>query len=453
MHRPQVILIFDIGKTNKKILVYNQQYEVLFEEFANFEEIEDEDGFPCEDLVALTDWVIRSFKKWKNNPEVELKAINFSAYGASFVLVDEKGVPCFPLYNYLKPFPSPLQKTFYEKNGGNEKFALETASPNLGSLNAGMQLYRLKVEKPEQFKKVKFALHLPQFFSYLLSNNPISEMTSIGCHTALWDFPSNAYHHWVKREEIIDKFPPIQSAQTIAGIDNSGVKVGAGLHDSSAALIPYLKCVHEPFLLISTGTWCISLNPFNQSPLTKLELEKDCLFYISYNRIPVKASRLFAGQEHEKQVRRLAQHFDVEVEYYQQVKFNATFFDKISKDEINILDDFNPHQFTFTNYSLAEFSSYEDAYHRLMVNLVDMQIQSTNLILLNSPVKSIYVDGGFSKNEIFMQILANKYSSYNVYAAAAPNASALGAAMVLHEEWNNNELPSCILRFEQILPK
>ena len=453
MHRPQVILIFDIGKTNKKILVYNQQYEVLFEEFANFEEIEDEDGFPCEDLVALTDWVIRSFKKWKNNPEVELKAINFSAYGASFVLVDEKGVPCFPLYNYLKPFPSTLQKTFYEKNGDNEKFALETASPNLGSLNAGMQLYRLKVEKAAQFKKVKFALHLPQFFSYMLSNNPISEMTSIGCHTALWDFPSNAYHHWVKREEIIDKFPPIQSAQTIAGIDNSGVKIGAGLHDSSAALITYLKCVHEPFLLISTGTWCISLNPFNQSPLTKLELEKDCLFYISYNRIPVKASRLFAGQEHEKQVRRLAQHFDVEVEYYQQVKFNATFFDNISKDEINILDDFNPHQFTFTNYSLAEFSSYEDAYHRLMVNLVDMQIQSTNLILLNSPVKSIYVDGGFSKNEIFMQILANKYSSYNVYAAAAPNASALGAAMVLHEEWNNNELPSSILRFEQIQPK
>jgi sugar (pentulose or hexulose) kinase len=82
-----------------------------------------------------------------------------------------------------------------------------------------------------------------------------------------------------------------------------------------------------------------------------------------------------------------------------------------------------------------------------------MQIQSTNLILLNSPVKSIYVDGGFSKNEIFMQILANKYSSYNVYAAAAPNASALGAAMVLHEEWNNNELPSSILRFEQIQPK
>ena len=453
MHRPQVILIFDIGKTNKKILVYNQQYEVLFEECTNFEEIKDEDGFPCEDLVALTDWVIHSFKKWKNNPEVELKAINFSAYGASFILVDEKGIPCFPLYNYLKPFPSPLQKTFYEKNGGNENFALETASPNLGSLNAGMQLYRLKVEKAAQFKKVKFALHLPQFFSYMLSNNPISEMTSIGCHTALWDFPSNAYHHWVKREEIIDKFPPIQSAQTIAGIDNSGVKIGAGLHDSSAALIPYLKCVHEPFLLLSTGTWCISLNPFNQSPLTKLELEKDCLFYISYNRIPVKASRLFAGQEHEKQVRRLAQHFDVEVEYYQQVKFNPTFFEKISKDEINILDDFNPHQFTFTNYSLAEFSSYEDAYHRLMVNLVDMQIQSTNLILLNSPVKSIYVDGGFSKNEIFMQILANKYSSYNVYAAAAPNASALGAAMVLHEEWNNNELPSSILRFEQIQPK
>ena len=39
------------------------------------------------------------------------------------------------------------------------------------------------------------------------------------------------------------------------------IAVGAGLHDSSAALIPYLSAFREPFILLSPGTWCISLNP------------------------------------------------------------------------------------------------------------------------------------------------------------------------------------------------
>ena len=59
--------------------------------------------------------------------------------------------------------------------------------------------------------------------------------------------------------------------------------VGIGLHDSSAALIPYLMNFKEPFVLISTGTWCISLNPFNEAPLTKEELKSDCLSYMSYD--------------------------------------------------------------------------------------------------------------------------------------------------------------------------
>src|SRR6185295_16851853 len=84
------------------------------------------------------------------------------------------------------------------------------------------------------------------------------------------------------------------------------LKAGIGLHDSSAALIPYLTVFKEPFLLISTGTWCITLNPFNNNPLSKKELKKDCLCYMDYHGKQVKASRLFAGNEHEQQVKKIA---------------------------------------------------------------------------------------------------------------------------------------------------
>ena len=194
MSRIPVILIFDVGKTNKKLLLFNQHYEVVYEESIQFKETIDDDGFPCENLELLAEWVKSSYQQWIKSNEFEIKAVNFSAYGASFVLIDENGKPVFPLYNYLKPINQNLLDSFYENYGGEQKFAVETASTILASLNSGLQLYRLKQEKGEDFRKVKYALHLPQYLSYLLTNKVTSDMTSIGCHTGMWNFQKNKYH-------------------------------------------------------------------------------------------------------------------------------------------------------------------------------------------------------------------------------------------------------------------
>ena len=57
-----VIAIFDIGKTNKKILLFDENYKIVFEQSKQFDEIKDEDGFSCEDVNALTEWVKNSFR-------------------------------------------------------------------------------------------------------------------------------------------------------------------------------------------------------------------------------------------------------------------------------------------------------------------------------------------------------------------------------------------------------
>src|SRR5206468_4823803 len=122
-----------------------------------------------------------------------------------------------------------------------------------------------------------------------------SDITSIGSHTYLWDFQENRYHAWVKEEGLNEKLPEIKGCSEIAGYTKEKIPVGVGLHDSSAALIPYLISVNEPFILLSTGTWCITLIPFRHSPLSEVELCNDCLCYFSYEGKPVKASWLFAG--------------------------------------------------------------------------------------------------------------------------------------------------------------
>jgi sugar (pentulose or hexulose) kinase len=139
-----------------------------------------------------------------------------------------------------------------------------------------MILYRLKYEKPDVFTQIKYSLHLPQYVAFLVSGQYASDITSIGCHTNLWDFDTNNYHPWVIQENVADKLAPIRAidAVTVKSLNGQERVIGVGLHDSSSALIPYLVSFQEPFVLISTGTWCISLNPFNHTPLTDEELQR-----------------------------------------------------------------------------------------------------------------------------------------------------------------------------------
>jgi hypothetical protein len=44
-------------------LLYDRKYDVAHEVSRKFDEIKDEDGFPCEDVAKLTDWVKESFNR------------------------------------------------------------------------------------------------------------------------------------------------------------------------------------------------------------------------------------------------------------------------------------------------------------------------------------------------------------------------------------------------------
>jgi L-fuculokinase len=443
-----VIAIFDIGKTNKKLFLFDEDYTIVHEQTQQFNEIVDEDGDACEDLQTLTAWVQHSIKNVLTLPQFSIKAINFSAYGASFVHIDAEGKSVTPLYNYLKKYPQQLQQQFYKNYGGEAFFSMITASPVLGNLNSGMQLYWLKHYHPKLFKKINYALHLPQYLSYLITLQPCSDVTSIGCHTNLWNFPQNNYHEWVFKEGIIDKLPPtVASNECIdAVIYDDKIKVGVGLHDSSAALIPYLANFIEPFVLISTGTWCISLNPFNKHTLTEHELKQDCLCYLSYKGDNVKASRLFAGDEHETAIKKLANHFNKPINYFKTINFDEAIITELitSNEQPNL---------KFINKNLNLFASYETAYHALMLSIMQQQIQSTSLIIQDDSVKRIFVDGGFSKNTIYMHLLAQAFPHMEVYAANVAQATACGAALAIHKYWNTKRLPTDIIDLKRYTNK
>ncbi|OYY02118.1 MAG: carbohydrate kinase [Sphingobacteriia bacterium 35-40-5] len=420
------------------MLLFDEQLKIVFEHADQFPETRDDDGFPCDDLEKLNNFVFESLRKVLSKSQFDLKGLNFTAYGASFVYIDDSGKPLSPLYNYLKPYPEELLEQFYSAYGGKTEFAKETASPVLGSLNSGMQLYRIKYERNDLLKQIRYALHLPQYLSFLISGKSCSDITSIGCHTNLWDFRKNNYHHWLQNEGLIDKLAPILPSDSVIKTNFEGYSfdVGIGLHDSSAALIPYLVNFKEAFLLISTGTWCISLNPFNASPLSTFELESDCLCYLHYEGKPVKASRLFAGNEHELELNRISQYFSKPKSRYEQMNFDSAFLNLLDQEEV------------YSGNDLASYASDAEAYHRLMIHIIKQQKISSELVIKGSNVKRIFVDGGFSKNSIYMNLLSIVFPEMEVFAASMAQSTAMGAALAIHHSFGNKNIPSDLIELK-----
>ena len=446
------IAIFDIGKTNKKLLLFNEDLQIVYQEEKQFQPATDDDGDDCDDIEKMEQWILNKINELASSDKYNLKAVNFSTYGASLMHLDSKGNRVTPLYDYLKPMPEGIVEPIYEKYGGRKEFLRKTASPALGMLNSGFQILWLKKKKPETFGKIYHTLHLPNYLSYFLTRATESEYTSIGCHTAMWDFDQMRYHQWLADEGINTLPDPLSNETTNpTKIDGDKIPVGIGIHDSSASLAPYLMQSREKFILVSTGTWCINMNPFNYEPLTYEQLEQDCLCFMSINQKPVKSSRLFMGRIHDVNVQQLSKHFNKEEDFYKQVQFDANLWSGLSLSERKFFSKGVPDDLVDYNVDLSEFESFESAYHQLMADLTRLAKASIDLVIPEAnDIDALYVSGGFARSELFVKMLAKMYPQKKVYTTEMDNATALGAALMVYGAMGRTYHPGINLGINQI---
>jgi sugar (pentulose or hexulose) kinase len=447
-----VIAVFDIGKTNKKILLFDSGLKLVLQKEERFAECPDEDGFPCDDIVKIEDWIMKMIRQFARSRKYNLRAVNFATYGASLVYLDSNGRRLTPVYNYLKSMPEDVLAGFYERYGGIEEFCRSTASPFLGMLNSGMQILWLKKHKPDSFSNVCYIVHFPQYLSFLISREARSEYTSIGCHTAMWDFDHHCYHKWLADEGIILPAPSSNDEMIKVNIYGKEIHTGTGIHDSSSSLVPYLKESPEPFILISTGTWCIFMNPFNKEALTINQLQQDTLCYLSTNQNQVKSSRYFMGHIHDIYTQQITSFFNQNAESYKQIQGDESLLNKLLEETLFFTKD----QCNGNNYpklDLSVFGSFEEAYHKLIIDLTMMGIKSLQLVIPDHDnTRRIYITGGFARNELFIRLLAALLPNMPVYISEIDNATALGAAMVLWKRTFSGNEPEVDLGLKKIEP-
>src|SRR5690606_1695493 len=155
------------------------------------------------------------------------------------------------------------------------------------------------------------------------------------------------------------------------------VNVGVGIHDRSSALAAYLVRAEEPFLLVSTGTWSITLNPFTEENLSVQDLQNDCLNYLPIHGHPVTPSRLFLGNDLDHQMEKLNQLFGKSPKFYKTVEPDPLIIQQIKEGAIAntyypetiLKSPFITALFPNNQWEPQSYDSFEEAYHQLVWGL------------------------------------------------------------------------------------
>lgn len=423
--------IFDIGKTNKKLFLFDHLGNILWNTSTTFPTIEDEDGFAADNLAAIESWMKETIIEMYEDGKWDIKSINFSGYGASLVYLDEQGQRLPLFINYLKPYPEVISRQFFEKYGPQATFCRESASPYLGMLNSGLQIYWLKNARPDWFARVRYVLHFPQYLSYVFSGIPLAEYTSIGCHTGMWHYENQDYHSWIDEEGIREILPPVKPSDTWLESDFHAhpIKVGTGLHDTSASLIPYLTAEDKPFLLLSTGTWAICVNPFSTDVLSEEDLENDCLYFLGVEGQQVRSARLFLGREHDIQVARLSEYYNVDVEEILNISWDPALYDYSGKVGL--------FPFEFEYLKVIPTASGDPiypspsenpvvSYYQLMDILIPLQIAAIRRAAGSQEIPRLIIEGGFVHNSIYVQLLRRNLPDWEIKVSDIEGGSARG---------------------------
>lgn len=180
-----------------------------------------------------------------------------------------------------------------------------TLSPLLPrGLNLGVQLDWLERHEPEAFARVDGLLPYPQYWAWRLSGERASEVSSLGCHSLLWEPGAGGWSGLARARGWDRLFAPMRPAWGVLGLLRPelasrlglrhGVRVHVGAHDSNACLARWIRRWPR-MTLVSSGTWVVAM-AVGASPV-RLDADADELANVSVRNELVPTARFMGGRE------------------------------------------------------------------------------------------------------------------------------------------------------------
>ena len=300
-------IVLDVGKTNAKLTLWDMRGRQL-QRRVRVNDVTQTGSHRTLDTQGIENWLAATLREYATCGDVG--AIIPVGHGAAAALVREGRLFAAPL-DYEEHVDA-LEREHYESQ--RDEFR-STGSPSLPQgLNLGVQLHRLEGLTgpwPEDLCIVPW----PQYWAWRLSGVMASEVTSLGCHSDLWNPIAGKYSALAQRRGWAQRLAPLRpAAEPLGGLtpewaSRTGLPqdcvVLCGLHDSNAALLAargHPEIRDHDATVLSTGTWFVAMRSpaaGTRLDVSALDEQRDCLINVDVEGRPVPSARFMGGREAE----------------------------------------------------------------------------------------------------------------------------------------------------------
>jgi len=321
-------LVIDIGKSNAKLLLLDDAGNVVERHSRANASVTSSLGYPALDVHGLQQWMQQTLRASPN--ALRCGHVIASTHGAAFVALGDEQLAWAPLdYEFEDVAQAGAAQSAFAAASGS--FG-ETLSPELpAGLNAARQLHWMQATHPDAWRRTRTLLPYAQYWAWLLSGVACSEVSSLGCHTHLWNPATGSYSSLAVTKGWATMFAPLRLAWEVLGtvgaldaghaVDGQGAaraaawglspacQVHVGVHDSNACLARYFDrrtlqdadgaadaATATPALtIVSSGTWTVLMAP--GAAAHDLVAEQDMLGNVDVTGRVTPTSRFMGGRE------------------------------------------------------------------------------------------------------------------------------------------------------------
>ncbi|MBB4858875.1 sugar (pentulose or hexulose) kinase [Novosphingobium chloroacetimidivorans] len=430
-------IVVDVGKTLSKVTLWNRDGRLLDRKVRSNQSIV-QDGVRRLDVAGTGTWLQDALASYAAEP---IEMIIPVAHGAGVVALDGDHLAFAPL-DYEQPIPSDVMAAYRDER---DPFAV-TGSPALpDGLNLGAQLFWL--ERLHQAEMARATL-LPwaQYWSWFLSGRAVSEVTSLGCHTDLWNPSRASFSPLAERMGWARKFAPVVPASEIVGMLRPDlarvtglpetVRVLAGLHDSNAALLAaqgFMEIARKEATILSTGTWFVAMR-LAQESLTAgtLPEARDTLVNVSAHGWPVPSARFMGGREIETVIEFDTRRVDIKPDQPKLLAAVPALLERGTMMLPTLAPGFGPFPDGEARW-IGTPDDWADDWHarRAGICLYAALVADTCLDLIGSKER-LLIEGRFAEADVFVRALAALRPDTQVFVANAHNDVSFGALRLVN---------------------
>lgn len=296
------IAVIDIGKTNAKLALVDARDLSELAVITRPNTVLAGPPWPHFDVDGHWGFLLGGLRDFHATHGID--AISITTHGACAALLDAEGNLAAPILDYEHDGPDAVVDAY---NAIRPPFA-ETGSPQLaGGLNIGAQIFWQFQCDPTLKARTHQIVTYPQYWGAKLTGVTAMDVTSLGCHTDLWNPHGGKFSSLINALGIAEKLPPVRKPSDVLGTIlpqiaartglSPATPVHCGIHDSNASLLPYILTNEAPFSVVSSGTWVVAMS-IGGNPV-RLNPDLDTLINVTAHGTAAPSARFMGGREHD----------------------------------------------------------------------------------------------------------------------------------------------------------